>query len=165
MSGFFEWDNGKYGLDVREMDAEHQKLIALMNTLRVLYEKHAGAAELGEALGELATYTAKHFADEEAYMTKIEYPELRVHAGVHAQLRVFDLRHVRLFIGEVLGGISRQLTQRLTQLRGASVLFIQNAQGVHQGDEFLVFGVHLPHVQAVFAVVPFKEAAHGCLPA
>jgi len=86
MSGFFEWDNGKYGLDVREMDAEHQKLIALMNTLRVLYEKHAGAAELGEALGELATYTAKHFADEEAYMTKIEYPELRVHAGVHKNL-------------------------------------------------------------------------------
>ena len=29
MGDFFEGDSSKYGLDVREMDAEHQKLIAL----------------------------------------------------------------------------------------------------------------------------------------
>ena len=86
MGNFFEWDSSKYGLDVREMDAEHQKLIALMNTLHVLHEKHAGRLELGKALGDLASYTARHFADEEAYMAKIDYPELRVHAGVHKSL-------------------------------------------------------------------------------
>jgi len=53
MGSYFEWDANKYGLDVREMDAEHQKLIALMNSL---------------------------------HMARIEYPELRVHAGVHKNL-------------------------------------------------------------------------------
>ena len=47
VSNFFEWDAGKFGLNVREMDAEHQKLIALMNKLHVLHEKGAATPELG----------------------------------------------------------------------------------------------------------------------
>jgi len=31
-------------------------------------------------------FTVKHFADEEAFMEKVGYPELRVHTGVHKSL-------------------------------------------------------------------------------
>jgi hemerythrin len=86
VGNFFEWDSGKYGLNVREMDAEHQKLIALMNKLHLLHEKGAATPELGKALGELVAYTVQHFADEEAFMARIGYPELRVHTGVHKSL-------------------------------------------------------------------------------
>lgn len=96
MSSFFEWDNGKYSLNVHEMDAEHRKLVGLMNTLHQLHEQGAGATELGRALGEFVNFTVKHFADEEAYMAKIGYPELRVHAGVHKSL----LARVTEYAGE-----------------------------------------------------------------
>ena len=68
------------------MDAEHQILIRHMNTLHTLYETNAPAAEQGKALLALAAYTAKHFADEEAYMARVGYAGLGVHRGVHKNL-------------------------------------------------------------------------------
>jgi hemerythrin-like metal-binding protein len=86
MDIFFEWDPGKYGLDVPDMDAEHQTLIGLMNSLHRLHQAGAGTPALAKSLGEFLKFTVKHFADEEAYMARIDYPDLRVHAGVHKQL-------------------------------------------------------------------------------
>ena len=86
MDNFFEWDAGKFGLGVSEMDSEHQRLIGLMNRLHRLYQAKAPLPEQSRALGELVRFTVRHFADEEAYMAKIGYPELRVHAGVHKNL-------------------------------------------------------------------------------
>lgn len=86
MSDYFEWDAATYGLDVPAMDSEHKTLIRLMNTTHALHLAHAPVADLTKALQELAAYTQKHFADEEAYMARIEFPELRIHAGVHKQL-------------------------------------------------------------------------------
>ena len=86
MSSYFQWDPARLGLQIREMDDEHQVLISLMNKLHVLHESSAPSAAVTRALDELVTYTAKHFADEEAYMDGIGYPGLRVHRGVHKQL-------------------------------------------------------------------------------
>jgi hemerythrin len=83
---FFEWDAGKFGLGVRDMDAEHQTLIALMNALHRLHQAGAPRSAQARAVTELVSFTVKHFADEEAYMEKIGYPDLRVHAGVHRNL-------------------------------------------------------------------------------
>jgi len=86
LNGYFQWDPSKLSLQIQEMDDEHKLLIALMNKLHVLHGKHAAAGEQVRVLDELVTYTAKHFADEEAYMERIGYPGLRVHKGVHKQL-------------------------------------------------------------------------------
>jgi hemerythrin len=86
MSDFFEWDPKRLFLDVPAMDSEHQGLIAAMNTLHDLYEANAPADRIGAALGKLVDLTVKHFAHEEAYLERISYPGLRVHAGVHRQL-------------------------------------------------------------------------------
>lgn len=86
MSSFFEWDASKFSLGVRDMDGEHQTLIGLMNKLHSLHEAGATAPIVGKALTEFVNYTVKHFADEEAYMERVGYPELRIHAGVHKTL-------------------------------------------------------------------------------
>lgn len=86
MSNFFEWDSAKYGLGVAEMDREHQALIGLMNKLYALCAAKAPTAELGRALQELARYTVKHFADEEAYMARIKFAEFDKHKSIHAEL-------------------------------------------------------------------------------
>ena len=86
MSDYFAWDATQYGLGVPEMDHEHQTLIGLMNKVHALHLAGAPRAAQGKALDELVAYTVRHFKDEEAYMTRIGYPGLRLHAGVHQQL-------------------------------------------------------------------------------
>jgi hemerythrin-like metal-binding protein len=96
MSGYFHWDASTYGIKVPEMDREHEVLIGHMNTVHHLHQSHAGRAAIGPALNELVTYTRRHFADEEAYMSRIGFPGLRIHAGIHRQL----LERVDVFAAE-----------------------------------------------------------------
>ncbi len=86
MVSFFEWAAAKLSLGVGDMDAEHQTLIGLMNTLYRLNEAGAEAPVVGKGLGEFLNFAVKHFGDEEAYMERIGYPELRIHADVHRTL-------------------------------------------------------------------------------
>ena len=86
MSEYFQWDASKYGINVPAMDQEHQVLIGHMNAVHSLHVAKASRAETGAALEKLVAYTRKHFADEEAYMSQIGFPDLRLHAGIHKQL-------------------------------------------------------------------------------
>ncbi len=86
MSEYFRWDTSAYGLNVPEMDREHEVLIGHMNTVHSLHESRAGRAVIAAALDELVAYTRRHFADEEAYMARVGFPGLRIHAGIHRQL-------------------------------------------------------------------------------
>ncbi len=86
MANFFEWDPSKYALGVADMDREHETLIGLMNKLHALSGAGASKAELGRALQDLAKYTVKHFADEEAYMARTQYAGLEKHKAIHAEL-------------------------------------------------------------------------------
>jgi hemerythrin len=94
MGSFFEWDAGRYGLGIGEMDDEHKVIIGLMNTLHALHEAGAPATQLAGALAELANYTARHFADEEAYMARIRFPGLDKHRMIHRTLlgRITDFK-------------------------------------------------------------------------
>jgi hemerythrin-like metal-binding protein len=86
MSSYFEWDANRYSLKISAMDDEHKVLIGLMNKLHSLHDAGARGAVLLEALADLARYTEKHFADEEAYMAKVGYPNLGTHKVVHERL-------------------------------------------------------------------------------
>lgn len=86
MSNFFEWDAGKYALHIPMIDDEHQQIIAAMNELHSAYMAQAPKARLGEIFAQLRKVTVDHFRDEEAYMERIGYEDLRKHRHVHAHL-------------------------------------------------------------------------------
>lgn len=86
MNEYFVWDAAKFSLHVPEMDEEHKTLIALMNELHCLHQQRHPMSDQRHALEKLMRYTAKHFADEEAYMDRIAFPGARIHKGVHKQL-------------------------------------------------------------------------------
>ncbi len=86
MNEFFEWDQSKFGLNVPDMDREHQGLVACMNKLHALHESGAAASLLAATFNELANLTVKHFADEETYMAKIGFPGLDKHRLIHKTL-------------------------------------------------------------------------------
>lgn len=86
MSDFFQWDKDKLTVFVEQMDAEHQVLIDLMNTLHREHEAGAGKDAVGRALTALVDYTVKHFADEEAYMESVDFPGIGTHKAIHKSL-------------------------------------------------------------------------------
>ena len=86
MSEFFEWDAARYGLDIPQMDDEHQVIVNCMNRLHELHVSQASRALLGKALVDLQRATSRHFADEEAFMQRIGFPEFARHKIIHTSL-------------------------------------------------------------------------------
>jgi len=78
--------NEKLSVGVASLDAEHQKLLALLNEF---YDAtHAGkdAESLGNILNALVEYTKFHFAHEEQCLAKAGYPSLADHKKLHEDL-------------------------------------------------------------------------------
>ncbi len=76
-----------YSVGVAELDAQHKKLIGMMN--RIVDCQSAADApisnSLDEALNGIFDYLRIHFGAEEEYMRKIGYPGIAAHAEQHAE--------------------------------------------------------------------------------
>ncbi|MGD0503290.1 MAG: hemerythrin family protein [Steroidobacteraceae bacterium] len=130
MSELFEWNAATYGLNVPEMDSEHQVLIGHMNKLYELHQKNAPTVQLSAALDALVNYTVKHFADEEAYMVKTGFPGIKTHAGVHKQLLEQVATHVATFrsTGKLTDAFFNFLTFWLkAHIRGVDTRYAKHA--------------------------------------
>lgn len=79
------WDQS-LDIGVEKMNAEHRDILDAMN---LVYDG-ANAGQSGPAMmakiARLGDITTRHFADEEAYLTRIGYPELEIHKGIHQKL-------------------------------------------------------------------------------
>jgi hemerythrin-like metal-binding protein len=82
---FFTW-SPKFELGVPSMNDEHKVIVGLMNRLWEQNQSGASQPELIDTLRKLHGYTAKHFADEEAYMESIVYPEIESHRNIHKNI-------------------------------------------------------------------------------
>ena len=71
---FLEWKSNM-SVGVAAMDAQHQKLIQLINQLAEAMSAGKGNLVLQSVLTELVTYTKTHFASEEGLLSKNNYPE------------------------------------------------------------------------------------------
>lgn len=84
------WDN-TLALGVQAMDGEHKELLALMNKI---HDGFLAGAVVNDTVARLGAACARHFADEEAFMQSIAYPELNVHKLLHKQLLEKYAHHV-----------------------------------------------------------------------
>jgi hemerythrin len=84
------------------IDDQHRRLFALANDLAEAIATcpvtDEGLCEededtLANAIFGLADYCVEHFADEEALMASIGYPQLSTHRSLHEQLSGETLRH------------------------------------------------------------------------
>ncbi|MEO0601997.1 MAG: bacteriohemerythrin [Myxococcota bacterium] len=81
----FTWSE-RFDIGVEAMNAEHQMIVTKMNHIEALAERGASKRELQEAIDDLGRYTVQHFAEEEAYMERIGFPQLAAHRHVHANM-------------------------------------------------------------------------------
>ena len=83
---FFKWDQERLTTHVDAMDAEHKKLIDIMNKLYERSEAKAGKAELLSIVKELGSWTVTHFQHEEKFFDSIPYKQAAVHKRIHQDL-------------------------------------------------------------------------------
>lgn len=81
----FDWDP-KYDLGVEDMNQQHKQLLKLMAKLQSQNEKKAGRDAITQTLTELGSWTTRHFKEEEAYMERMKYPDLKSHSLIHKNL-------------------------------------------------------------------------------
>ncbi len=80
--------NDHFNIGVKIIDQAHQKLFSIVGKLISLTgeeEKQQHACQ--EGIKYLKNYTAKHFAEEEAYMRLIDYKDYAIHKSLHDNMR------------------------------------------------------------------------------
>lgn len=98
------WED-RFELGVTAMDSEHRTLINLMNDLHAYCETGRSRDAQRKALQRLASFTRKHFEQEEHYMETLGYPGLERHKGHHRKLLHSLEEHIQHFEdGGELGG-------------------------------------------------------------
>ena len=90
---FVIWDQS-WCIGVKEVDAQHQNLVALVNQLHQAMKEGKGKNVLEEILESLVVYTKAHFRDEERMMEQNGYPDLAAHKLEHFALtkKVLDFQ-------------------------------------------------------------------------
>lgn len=75
-----------YSVGIEAIDADHQKLLHLVNQFQTAVYYRTGEEFEKEALDELVSYTKTHFSREEKLLAEHGYPELEAHIAEHQQM-------------------------------------------------------------------------------
>ncbi|MFC1490325.1 bacteriohemerythrin [Candidatus Latescibacterota bacterium] len=81
---YIKWDD-KLLINISVIDNQHQKLYELTNRLHAELLVGRGDKVLGEILTSLVDYVKVHFAEEENYMEKYNYPHYEKHKIAHKE--------------------------------------------------------------------------------
>ena len=77
-----DWRN-EFSVGVEEIDAQHKKLIGLINDLAEARDAGKAPDRISDILSRLVNYVANHFGTEEGYMVRFNYAELGPHRQEH----------------------------------------------------------------------------------
>ncbi len=80
------WNNS-LATGIASIDGQHQQLVQYVNDLYDAMTQNRGKEVTGKVLNELVTYTVKHFAHEEQFFAKTNYPDRVAHIAEHEKLK------------------------------------------------------------------------------
>ncbi|MEA1910641.1 MAG: bacteriohemerythrin [Spirochaetota bacterium] len=81
----YAWDDS-YSLGIPILDDEHKKLLRLLNNFLSSIHTKDEKSIIKTTFDSLLEYTQEHFANEEAFMSKHKYPDLKKHKKEHIRL-------------------------------------------------------------------------------
>lgn len=116
-----EWDETLI-LGVPRIDADHEKLVEILNRCYSALMRHDHTRELNEIVAELLDYTEYHFGTEETLMLQAQYPAAKEHTAAH---RTF-IKSIHNFKDRFEAGESFVAIDVLVFLKDWLVAHIQN---------------------------------------
>lgn len=75
--------NDTLSVKINSIDAQHKKLVELINTFYENIQKGSTKGKLLELIDALKQYTVYHFSTEERYMMRFNFPEYKNHKQEH----------------------------------------------------------------------------------
>ncbi len=89
----FQW-SPELSVSVKEIDAQHKKLVDLINLLHDSMKSGKGKDVMGDIMKDLTDYTVYHFSTEERLFEKYGYAEFARHKKEHDDLtkQVLDIK-------------------------------------------------------------------------
>lgn len=107
--------NDSFSVHNAEIDEQHKQWIAIINELYDAMDSDKGISKSAiiQALQAVDHYTRFHFADEEAFMRSVNYPEYEAHKKLHEALLkrvekyMDDIEHDRVIIDEVMNVLTK----------------------------------------------------------
>ncbi len=108
-----DWDE-KYALSISEIDDQHKRWFDIINELHDALKSGKGPDTFEKTINSLLEYTQYHFAHEEAFMKKINYPSFHEHRRMHDAFKneIFNLQN------EFLSGDVVMRSQVMSRLQG-----------------------------------------------
>ena len=79
-----KWNND-LGVNIAEIDRQHQQLIILINELHSAMLQGRGQQILGKIMKGLSEYIDEHFTTEEKYFHQFNYPDRDDHIREHTE--------------------------------------------------------------------------------
>ncbi|NMP30620.1 bacteriohemerythrin [Thalassotalea sp. M1531] len=105
-----------YSVGIESLDADHRKLLSLLNQFNTAYEYYMGESFERQSLKELIDYTHYHFEREEKMMEEAGYEDIEAHKKQHqamiAEINVLDAKYAE-HGHEAFAEISKYLTNWL----------------------------------------------------
>jgi len=80
-----QW-NDKLSVGIMEIDAQHKKLLGLINAFHDAMKTGTAKQETEGVIHALKDYVALHFTTEEKLMARIAFPGLAEHRGLHQDI-------------------------------------------------------------------------------
>ena len=133
----------RFNIGVELIDHAHRQLFSIVQKIMDLYvERHEDKFACVEGIKYFKAYALQHFAEEEAYMREIGYPDYLVHKKAHDKMRYetlpelerllydsdFSTEMVQRFIGVctgwLTGAIQAVIISPLQELLGCQLQFI-----------------------------------------
>ncbi len=81
-----QWDD-RYAIGIERIDAQHRKIIGLINRLVDLSGVTTDSTLIEDTLNEMTIYATEHLDDEERLLERCGYPHLDEHAAAHKEFR------------------------------------------------------------------------------
>lgn len=100
----------KYSVGNKEIDAQHKKIVKLINELHESMKEGRGKEKIGKVLQDLINYTSEHFAAEEKMLISVKYPGLNEQISEHKRL----VQQVKEYQSNFLNG-NAMMTMELNQ--------------------------------------------------
>ncbi len=115
-----EWDD-KYSVGISTIDEEHKQLIGIINKAIAARQHIDNSKEITEILNEMTNYAQTHFALEEAYMVRFNYPDYEHHRKEHQGFSIETMA----FLDSASKGDSKLVCEILEHLKKWLVHHVQ----------------------------------------
>lgn len=77
---------GEYSVGIANIDEQHKKIMDYINDVHAAVKQDNSLEQIKKILGEMAKFVVDHFAHEEKYFDKFNYPDTRKHKAIHEKL-------------------------------------------------------------------------------